>query len=106
MITRVFVFFHNSFRNSLSKDLQLTLASKVLYGVPVPQSGIPRLISLASKLKPRSINVIIDNENAFLKFHERLSTSETKVEMGVFIKIDTGYERAGIKTSSSNFGGL
>lgn len=26
MITRVFVFFHNSFRNSLFKDLQLTLA--------------------------------------------------------------------------------
>jgi D-serine deaminase-like pyridoxal phosphate-dependent protein len=74
--------------------------------VPVPQSGIPRLISLASKLQPRSVSIIIDNENAFLKFHDRLTTSETKVEMGVFIKIDTGYKRAGIKTTSPAFPSL
>ncbi|KAG9191763.1 hypothetical protein G6011_10497 [Alternaria panax] len=80
--------------------------ASVLYGVPVPQSGIPRLVSLASKLRPRSVNVIVDNENVFLKFYGRLSTSETKVEMGVFIKIDTGYERAGIKTSSPLFSSL
>ncbi|KAF1832740.1 hypothetical protein BDW02DRAFT_570742 [Decorospora gaudefroyi] len=80
--------------------------ASVLYGVPVPQSGIPRVISLASKLQPRSVNVIIDNEVAFLKFHERLASSEMKVDIGIFIKIDTGYERAGIKTSSSAFPSL
>jgi D-serine deaminase-like pyridoxal phosphate-dependent protein len=85
---------------------QLTCASKVLYGVPVPQSGIPRLISLASKLQLRSVNVIIDNEAAFHKFHEQLAVCETKVEIGIFIKIDTGYERAGIKTSSPAFPSL
>ncbi|KAI4655842.1 hypothetical protein J4E93_000558 [Alternaria ventricosa] len=80
--------------------------ASVLYGVPVPQSAIPRLISLASKLQPRSVSVIIDNEAAFLKFHERLAASGTELEVGVFIKIDTGYERAGIKTSSPAFPSL
>lgn len=78
----------------------------MLYGVPVPQSAIQRLINIASKLKPRSVSVIIDNQEAFLKFHERLTSSAANVEIGVFIKIDTGYHRAGIKTSSPNFGSL
>jgi D-serine deaminase-like pyridoxal phosphate-dependent protein len=78
----------------------------VLYGVPIPQSGIPRLISLASKLSPGSVNIMIDNQDAFLKFHERLSASNEDVQLGIFIKIGTGYERAGIKTSSSHFPSL
>jgi D-serine deaminase-like pyridoxal phosphate-dependent protein len=57
-------------------------------------------------LQTKSVNVIIDNETAFLKFHERLAASEAKVVIGIFIKIDTGYERAGIKTSSSTFPSL
>jgi D-serine deaminase-like pyridoxal phosphate-dependent protein len=57
-------------------------------------------------LQTKSVNVIIDNETAFLKFHERLAASETRVVIGIFIKIDTGYERAGIKTSSSAFPSL
>ncbi|EUC41971.1 hypothetical protein COCMIDRAFT_8377 [Bipolaris oryzae ATCC 44560] len=77
--------------------------ASILYGVPVPQSGIPRLIALAEKLKPRSINLIIDNQDAFLKLAQRLAVSSSQVELGIFIKIDTGYERAGIKTSSPSF---
>ncbi|KAF2851146.1 hypothetical protein T440DRAFT_467886 [Plenodomus tracheiphilus IPT5] len=80
--------------------------ASVLYGVPVPQSAIPRLIKLAEKLGPRSVNIIIDNEDAFLKFHQRLAENKSVIEIGVFIKIDTGYKRAGIKTSSPNFSSL
>jgi D-serine deaminase-like pyridoxal phosphate-dependent protein len=45
--------------------------------------------------------VIIDNLEAFNKLEAALS-SATK-EIGVFVKIDTGYHRAGITTSSPNF---
>jgi D-serine deaminase-like pyridoxal phosphate-dependent protein len=74
--------------------------------VPIPQSGILRIVALAEKLKPRFVNVMIDNLDAFLKFHERVAASESKVEVGIFIKIDTGYERAGIKTTSPAFPSL
>ncbi|CAO2656410.1 Nn.00g052130.m01.CDS01 [Neocucurbitaria sp. VM-36] len=80
--------------------------ASVLYGVPVAQSAIPRLLTLASKLAPGSVNIIIDNEDAFLKFNERLISSTSAIQIGVFIKIDTGYNRAGIKTSSPNFRSL
>ncbi|KAF2827535.1 hypothetical protein CC86DRAFT_369640 [Ophiobolus disseminans] len=75
--------------------------ASILYGVPVPQSSIPRLIDLASKLAPRSISIIIDNLSAFQKFQATISSST--VQIGVFIKIDTGYHRAGIVPSSPDF---
>lgn len=46
---------------------------------------------------------MIDNQDAFLKLVQHLAASKSQVELGVFIKIDTGYERAGIKTSSPSF---
>ena len=76
---------------------------QILYGVPVPQSAIPRLIALASKLQPGSVKLIIDNEEAFLKLHERLRASGSDVQLGVFLKVDTGYHRAGINASSTQF---
>jgi D-serine deaminase-like pyridoxal phosphate-dependent protein len=69
--------------------------------VPVPQSSIPRLLDLAANLAPGSINIIIDNLAAFTKF--QAAASAASVQIGVFIKIDTGYHRAGITTSSPNF---
>jgi D-serine deaminase-like pyridoxal phosphate-dependent protein len=67
----------------------------------VPQSAIPRLVNLAKELGPGSVNVIIDNIDALTKFRSAVDTSSLK--FGVFIKIDTGYHRAGIKTSSPRF---
>ncbi|KAF1920399.1 putative serine dehydratase domain-containing protein [Ampelomyces quisqualis] len=78
--------------------------ASILYGIPVPQSAIPRLISLAHKLLPRTLNVIVDNLEAFAKLQTAFSTVAD--EIGVFIKIDTGYHRAGITTSSANFAKL
>ncbi|OAK99794.1 hypothetical protein IQ06DRAFT_222350 [Phaeosphaeriaceae sp. SRC1lsM3a] len=75
--------------------------TSILYGVPVPQSAIPRLINLAKQLSPGSINVIIDNIDAFTRLEATLKG--TFVKIGVFIKIDTGYHRAGIITSSPKF---
>lgn len=67
---------------------------------------MPRLISLANKLEPASVNVIIDNVDAFAKFHHALLVHgdfQPEKRIGVFIKIDTGYHRAGITTSSPKF---
>ncbi len=62
---------------------------------------------MAANLKhPCSINVIVDNEDGFLKFHERLVACKSSVQIGVFIKVDTGYHRAGIPISSPQFNRL
>ncbi|KAF2679118.1 hypothetical protein K458DRAFT_315082 [Lentithecium fluviatile CBS 122367] len=74
-------------------------ASSILYGVPVSQSGVPRLLNLARKLAPGSISIIVDNVDAFLKYHQQAPDAD----VGVYIKIDTGYHRAGIETTSPKF---
>ena len=72
----------------------------------MPQGAVSRLIQLANGLEPGSINVIIDNADAFAKFHHALTTHgefQPEKKIGVFIKIDTGYHRAGITTASPKF---
>jgi D-serine deaminase-like pyridoxal phosphate-dependent protein len=56
-------------------------------------------LKLAGELAPCSVNVIVDNVDAFQKFHQQASDAA----IGVYIKIDTGYHRAGIETASSKF---
>lgn len=75
----------------------------------MPQGAIPRLISLANGLAPESINVIVDNADAFARFHTGLTTHpeyQADKKIGAFVKIDTGYHRAGIMTSSPKFQSL
>jgi D-serine deaminase-like pyridoxal phosphate-dependent protein len=50
------------------------------------------------------MHIIIDNLSAFTKFQQL--AAEANVQIGVFVKIDTGYHRAGIVTSSPNFAPL
>lgn len=73
-------------------------ACSILYGVPVPQSATPRLVQLASKLQPGAVNILVDNEDAL----RRLSFPDG-ITIGIYIKVDTGYHRAGITTSSPKF---
>jgi len=53
-------------------------------------------------LAPCSVNIIIDNIHAFNQIHQQLGNTQ----IGVFIKIDTGYRRAGIRTDSPKFSEL
>ncbi|KAF1950288.1 hypothetical protein CC80DRAFT_509848 [Byssothecium circinans] len=76
--------------------------SSILYGVPVAQSSIPRLLELSRNLLPSTLNVLIDNLSAFETFHAKAKDAH----IGVYIKIDTGYHRAGIQTTSPKFPGL
>lgn len=67
--------------------------------MPIPQSAVPRLLHLARKLAPGSLNIIIDNVDAFKGFHAQIDSAK----IGIYIKIDTGYHRAGIKITSPKF---
>jgi D-serine deaminase-like pyridoxal phosphate-dependent protein len=58
---------------------------------------------MAKQLAPGSINIIIDNVSAFEKF---LSALPSTIQVGVFVKIDTGYHRAGIERTSPSFPAL
>lgn len=77
--------------------------------MPVPQGAVARLVLLANSLAPDSISVIIDNVGAFTMFYEALTAHPgfgAEKKIGVFVKIDTGYHRAGITTSSAKFAPL
>jgi D-serine deaminase-like pyridoxal phosphate-dependent protein len=71
----------------------------VLYGVPLPPSQAPRLGRVASQLGSRSVSVIIDDEDqldACIVFKD-----EAGFPIQLYVKIDTGYHRAGISPSTS-----
>ena len=58
---------------------------QILYGVPVPQGAVPRLVALANSLEDKCIGVIVDNLDAFTRFHDKLVAhleykSDIKVE--------------------------
>jgi D-serine deaminase-like pyridoxal phosphate-dependent protein len=62
---------------------------------------------LASKLSPESINILVDNLEVFLAFHNAATTNYyPPLTIGIFVKVDTGYHRAGITTTSPNFPAL
>ncbi|KAL5391517.1 hypothetical protein PMIN06_007405 [Paraphaeosphaeria minitans] len=73
--------------------------SSVLYGVPPAPTTLPRLTHLASKLRPGCVNILIDSIESFNKLKDGLVAAK----IGVFIKVDTGYQRAGMTTASQKF---
>ena len=90
---------HRTCRTTDSSHVDICCYWQILYGVPPAQSAMPRLVNLASKLKPGSVHILIDNIEAFNKMREYLDDGR----IGVFIKVDTGYHRAGIEISSAKF---
>ncbi|KAH7417432.1 putative serine dehydratase domain-containing protein [Cadophora sp. MPI-SDFR-AT-0126] len=76
----------------------------VLYAIPLPPSQVSRIAPLAQKLGPGSLSFIIDHPSqlpALSRFRELAG-----FPAGIFIKVDTGYHRAGLPASSLNKGGL
>ncbi|ORY06015.1 putative serine dehydratase domain-domain-containing protein [Clohesyomyces aquaticus] len=98
-------------RECEAQGRKCSASSPLIYGVPIPLSSVPRLVRLAQKLKPGTIAVLIDNQSAFLALKEQLKTQnealhtlgKDALSIGVYIKVDTGYHRAGIQTSSPKF---
>ncbi|PVH96789.1 hypothetical protein DM02DRAFT_534507 [Periconia macrospinosa] len=81
--------------------------ASILYGVPPAPSVLPRLFSLANNVAPCTINILLDNLSSFNHVLTALSslpdTVSPRPTIGIFIKIDTGYHRAGIHPSSAAF---
>ncbi|CAG8093918.1 unnamed protein product [Penicillium salamii] len=76
----------------------------ILYGIPLVPSQVPYLAKAARQLGKDSISVMIDHPDQ-VPFLEQLS-SLAGVPPCVFIKVDTGYHRAGLPPVSLNKKGL
>lgn len=72
--------------------------------MPLPPSQIHRLGRLGRQLGPGSISVIIDHPAQLDNIHIFQEISSFK--LGIYIKIDTGYHRAGVLAKSSEFAAI
>ncbi|KAG9793211.1 D-serine dehydratase [Exophiala dermatitidis] len=72
----------------------------VLYGVPLGPSHVPRLASIARQLREGSVTVMIDHPS------QLRAVKSFKEEAGfpayLFVKIDSGYHRAGLPPTSTD----
>ncbi|KAL8840751.1 MAG: hypothetical protein Q9170_001189 [Blastenia crenularia] len=84
-----------------SVNQALNAAIKVLYGIPAPPSTIRKLAQLGTRLRPGSVSVLVDHPDQLQ--HLGLFKEITGYRLLVYIKIDTGYHRAGITHDSSQF---
>ncbi len=76
----------------------------VLYGIPLPQSQVSRLATVGQKLGAGSLSVLVDHADQLRllsRFHH-----EAGFPAGVYVKVDTGYHRAGLPPWGINKDGL
>ncbi|KAF4447685.1 D-serine dehydratase [Fusarium albosuccineum] len=76
----------------------------ILYGIPLPRSQVPRLAALGAELGNDSISVLIDHPSQLDAV--KTFSQHAKFPAHVFLKVDTGYHRAGLPPSSINKNGL
>ncbi|KAF4342733.1 D-serine dehydratase [Fusarium beomiforme] len=76
----------------------------ILYGLPLPRSQISRLAALGSELGQGSISVLIDHPSQLESL--KAFSQHAKFPARVFLKVDTGYHRAGLPPSAMNKNGL
>lgn len=76
----------------------------VLYGVPLPPSQTSRLARIARQLGQGSMILMIDHTSQLQSL--QTFSEEAGFPAGVFLKVDTGYHRAGLPPSALNKRGL
>ncbi|RGP64461.1 caib baif family enzyme [Fusarium longipes] len=76
----------------------------ILYGLPLPRSQISRLAAFGAELGPGSISVLIDHPSQLESV--KAFSQYAKFPARVFLKVDTGYHRAGLPPISMNKSGL
>lgn len=72
----------------------------VLYGMPLPLSQVDRLASLGRQLGAGSIVLVVDHASQLPPL--RSFYDQTGFPAGVFLKVDTGYHRAGLPPNALN----
>ena len=76
----------------------------VLYGLPLPGSQVDRIADVARRLGAGSISLMVDHASqlgAVRRFRDLV-----EFPASIFVKVDTGYHRAGLPPSTLNKGGL
>ncbi|KAJ5975945.1 hypothetical protein N7481_009652 [Penicillium waksmanii] len=76
----------------------------ILYGIPLVPSHITRLAELAAEIGEDSVTVMIDHPDQVQYLKE--FSAKTNFPVCVFVKVDTGYHRAGLPPISLNKNGL
>ncbi|KAI1445115.1 putative serine dehydratase domain-containing protein [Annulohypoxylon stygium] len=76
----------------------------VLYGLPLPASQVDRVAKIALRLGPGSISFMIDHPSQVDSLRRFFNT--TAFPGGAFMKVDTGYHRAGLPPDALNVNGL
>ncbi|KAF2169952.1 hypothetical protein M409DRAFT_64363 [Zasmidium cellare ATCC 36951] len=72
----------------------------ILYGIPLLRSQAQRLAAIARQIAPSTISVLIDHPAQLDHLVEFASSAGFPA--GVFIKVDTGYHRAGLPPAGVN----
>ncbi|KAL8766427.1 MAG: hypothetical protein Q9209_006803 [Squamulea sp. 1 TL-2023] len=76
----------------------------VLYGLPIPPSTVQRLAEFGKRLSPGSVSVLVDHHDQLQ--HLKIFKEITGYPIHIFIKMDTGYHRAGVTRESVEFSKL
>jgi D-serine deaminase-like pyridoxal phosphate-dependent protein len=86
---------------------------KVLYGIPLAPSRIPRLAALATALEENSIGIFIDHAEQIQILETTLNSSNGGSngvswpgKVPVHINIDVGYHREGVAAGSEQLGAI
>ncbi|RFU75945.1 alanine racemase [Trichoderma arundinaceum] len=72
----------------------------ILYGIPLPPSQVDRLSAIGRQLGRGTISVMIDHSSQLS--HVARFTEQASFPAGVYLKVDTGYHRAGLPPSGLN----
>ncbi|KAJ5578082.1 uncharacterized protein N7459_007046 [Penicillium hispanicum] len=88
----------------LLQDLKQRHRINVLYGIPLIPSHVTRLAQLAAQLGEDSVSVMIDHPDQ-VPYLEKFSAA-AQFPACLFVKVDTGYHRAGLPPVSLNKNGL
>ncbi|KAM0512070.1 hypothetical protein ACHAPE_009218 [Trichoderma viride] len=72
----------------------------ILYGIPLPPSQVDRLAAIARQLGRGTISVMIDHTSQLS--HVARFAEQASFPAGVYLKVDTGYHRAGLPPSGLN----
>ncbi|KAM0715849.1 hypothetical protein Q7P37_008363 [Cladosporium fusiforme] len=77
----------------------------VIYGLPVAQSALPRLAAVARILGPNTVSLFVDHPT-HIRTLETVSADIWPGKIPVFVKIDTGYHRAGVAVGQGQLSDL
>ena len=76
----------------------------MLYGLPLPPSQVQRLALLGKRLGAGSVSVLVDHADQLI--HLQRFRDVAGFSVGIFVKIDIGYHRAGLPVHSQEAAGL